>query len=76
MSVPIYLSLSVCTDPREQTNQVAKAALIQEIRLNKACKLLTYISSKVGFFSRLKMGRSDHPQTLRPAFLVDFSGIL
>ena len=31
---------------------------------------------KVGFFSNLKMGRSNHPQTLRPAFLVDFSGIL
>ena len=31
VSVPIYLSLSVCTDPRKQTILVAKAALIQEI---------------------------------------------
>ena len=41
-SVPIYLSLSVRIDPREQTIQVAKAALIQGIRLNKACNLLAY----------------------------------
>ena len=33
-------------------------------------------SVKVAFFSGFKMGRSDHPQTLRPAFLVDLSGIL
>ena len=33
-------------------------------------------SLKVGFFSGLKTGRSNHPQTLRPAFLVDFPGIL
>ena len=31
VSVPIYLSLSARTDPREQTILVAKAALIQEI---------------------------------------------
>ena len=31
---------------------------------------------KVGFFSKLKTGHSDHPQTLWPAFLVNFSGIL
>ena len=31
VSVPIYLSLSARTDPREQTIPVAKAALIQEI---------------------------------------------
>jgi len=41
---------------------------------------MTYIqvsfSSKVGFFSGLKMGHSYHPQTSRPAFLVNFSGIL
>ena len=41
---------------------------------------MTYIQvsfcSKVGFFSGLKTGRSDHPQTLRPAFLVNCSGIL
>ena len=41
---------------------------------------MTYIQvsfcSKVGFFSRLKTRRSDHPQTLRLAFLVDFSGTL
>ena len=30
VSVPIYLSLSARTDPREQTILVAKAALIQE----------------------------------------------
>jgi len=30
----------------------------------------------VGFFSNSEMGRSDHPQALRQAFLVDFSGIL
>ena len=41
---------------------------------------MTYIQVnfclKVGFFSGLKTGHSDHPQTSRPAFLVDFSGIL
>ena len=41
---------------------------------------MTYIqvsfTLKVGFFSRFKTGRSGHPQTSRPAFLVDFSGIL
>ena len=41
---------------------------------------MTYIqvsfSSKVGFFSGLKTGCSDHLQTLRPAFLVNFSGVL
>ena len=31
---------------------------------------------KVGFFYELKTGRSDHPQTSRPAFLVDFSGVV
>ena len=31
VSVPIYLSLSARTDPREQTILVAKATLIQEI---------------------------------------------
>ena len=31
VSVPIYLSLSARTDPREQTIQVAKVALMQEI---------------------------------------------
>ena len=31
-SVPIYLSLSVHTDPREQTIIVAKAALMQEAK--------------------------------------------
>ena len=31
VSVPIYLSLSARTDPREQTILVAKAALIQEL---------------------------------------------
>ena len=30
----------------------------------------------VGFFSGLKTRRSDHPQTSRPASLVDFSGVL
>ena len=41
---------------------------------------MTYIQvsfcSKVGFFSGLKMGHSDHPQTSRPAFLVNFSSVL
>ena len=41
---------------------------------------MTYIQvsfcSKVGFFSGLKTGRSDHSQTLRAAFLVDFSAVL
>ena len=41
---------------------------------------MTYIQvsfgSKVGFFSKLKTGPSDHPQILRPAFLVDFSDVL
>ena len=32
--------------------------------------------SKVGFFSGLKTGSSNHPQTSRPAFLVNFSGVL
>jgi len=32
--------------------------------------------SKVGFFSGLKTGHSDHPQTSRLAFLVDYSGTL
>ena len=41
---------------------------------------MTYVhvsfSLKVGFFSGFKMGHSGHPQTLRPAFLVNFSGVL
>ena len=41
---------------------------------------MTYIqvqcSIKVGFFSGLKTGCSDHPQTSRPTFLVNFSGAL
>jgi len=32
-------------------------------------------ASKVGFFPQSRNRRSDHLQTLRPAFLVDFSGI-
>ena len=40
---------------------------------------MTYIqvsfSSKVGFFSGLKTGHSDHQQTSSPTFLVDFSGL-
>jgi len=31
---------------------------------------------KVGFFPGLKMWRSNHSQTLRLAFIADFSGIL
>ena len=31
---------------------------------------------KMGFFSWFKMEHSGHPQTSRPAFLVDFLGIL
>ena len=34
------------------------------------------LSLKVGFFSGLKMGCSDRPQTLKPAFQVNFSGIV
>ena len=41
---------------------------------------MTYIqvsfSLKVGFFSGLKTWHSEHPQASRPAFLVDFSGVL
>jgi len=33
-------------------------------------------TSKVDIFSKLKIKHSDHPQTLGPAFLVDFSGVL
>ena len=33
-------------------------------------------SLKVDFFSGFKTGHSGHPQTSRPTFLVDFSGIL
>jgi len=41
---------------------------------------MTYIqvsfSLKVDFFSGFKTGHSGHPQTSRPAILVDFSGVL
>ena len=41
---------------------------------------MTYIqvsfSLKVGFFSEYKIGHSGHPQTLRTAFLVNFSSVL
>ena len=33
-----------------------------------------YLEGK--FFSELKSGHSDHPKILRPAFLVNFAGIL
>ena len=38
--------------------------------------ILESLSLKVGFFSKLKIRLSDHPYTSRPAFLVDFSGVL
>jgi len=41
---------------------------------------MTYIqvsfTLKVGFFSGFKTGCSGHPQTSKPAFLVDLSGVL
>ena len=67
----MYVYLFVFPHQREQTfTWSLKAACIQII---KAKESLYYTHAQVSsvFLSQLKTRRSDHPQTSKPAFLID-----
>ena len=80
MYVCMYICLSFCTHVSKPFTWSLKAACIQTI---KAKQSLYYTHAQVHetllegvFLSQSKTGRSDHPQTLKPAFLVNFSGTI
>ena len=75
MYVCMFVCLSFHTHVSKSFTLSMKAACIQTIKAKQSLHY-TYAqvssASKVGFFSQLKKWYSEHPQTLRLAFLVDF----
>ena len=55
---------------------MVNTACIHEIKAPKNSTALVSFGSKVGFFSKPKIGCGNSPQTLSLAFAVGFSGVL
>ena len=81
--VCLFARLFVFQQPHKQTIIAlsCKSSLYAKLKAKQSlyytyAQVRVSSASKVGFFPISKTWCSNHSQTLRPAFLVDFSGIL
>ena len=76
-SVCMYICLSFHTHASKPFTWSTKAACVHIIKAKQSLHCTyTQASSASKFLSPSKTGNSNHPQTLKPAFLVNSSGIL